>query len=100
MFEYTIPILIIKKSNKKFRICINYKILNKFIIKNRNTFFLIKNILIKLCFIKYYNKFDIITIFNEIRIRQNNKKKTFFIKYNLFEYIVMFFELYNVFDIF
>ena len=88
--------LIIKKSNNKLRICVNYKVLNKLIIKNRNAFFLIRNILIKLCFVKYFNKFDIIAIFNEIQMRYNDKKKTtFFIKYDFFEYVVMLFELYN-----
>ena len=80
--------------------CVNYKTLNKFIIKNRNAFFLIKNILVKLCFVKYYNKFDIIIVFNEIRILQNNKKTTFFTKYDFFEYVVMLFELCNTFNIF
>jgi len=47
--------------------------------------------------IKYYSKFDIIVVFNKIRMRFNNKHKTIFIIcYSLFKYIVIFFELYNV----
>jgi len=46
---------------------------------------------------RFYNKFNIISIFNEIRMRFDNKLKTIFIIcYNLFEYIVIFFELCNV----
>ena len=99
--KYVISMLIIKKLNKKLRICVNYKTLNKFIIKNRNTFSLIKNTLIKLCFVKYFNKFNIIAIFNEIQMLYNNKKKTtFFIKYDFFEYVVILFKLYNTFKTF
>ena len=101
IFEYVVSIFIIKKLNEKLRMCVNYKTLNEFIIKNRNAFFLIKNTLIKLCFVKYYSKFDIITIFNKIRMRQNDEKKiAFFTKYNFFEYVVMLFELYNTLNTF
>ena len=99
--KYVISMLIIKKLNNKLRIYVDYKILNKFIIKNRNAFPLIRNTLAKLCFAKYFSKFDIIAIFNKIRMRYSDKKKTtFFIKYNLFKYVVMLFELCNAFEIF
>jgi len=95
--QYAISTLIIKKSNKELRICVNYRDLNALTIKNRNTLLLIRKILQQLCKIRYYNKFDIIVVFNEIRIRFNNKYKTIFIIcYNLFEYVVISFELYNV----
>ena len=101
MLKYVVSMLIIKKLNNKLRVCVDYKALNKFIIKNRNAFFLIKDILAKLCFVKYFNKFDIIAIFNEIRMRYNDKKKTtFFIKYDFFEYVVMLFKLCNASKIF
>ena len=100
-FRFVIFVLIIKKFEKNFRICINYKLFNALIIKNRNCFFLIKEILIRFCAVKYYIKFDIIAIFNEIRIRKNNEKKTtFLIKYDLYEYVVMFFDFCNVFETF
>jgi len=51
----------------------------------------------RLCKIKYYNKFNIIVVFNEIRMRFDNKYKTIFIiRYNLFEHVVISFKLYNV----
>ena len=75
----------------------NYRIFNKLIIKNRNVSFLIRDILIYLYYIKIYNKFDIIIVFNDIRIRFDDEKKIIFIiKYNLFEYVIISFELYNV----
>ena len=96
IFSYIVFILIVKKFNKEFRIYVDYKIFNAFIIFNRNASLLIKKIFIKLCVIKIYNKFDIIIIFNEIKIKKNYKKKiVFLIKYNLYEYIIMFFKLCN-----
>ena len=96
MFEYAISIFIIKKSNNKLRVCVDYKVLNGLIIKNQNVLSLIRDMLIKLCFARYYSKFDIITIFNEIRMKKSDKKKTtFFIRYDFFEYVIMLFELYN-----
>ena len=69
-FEYAISILIIKKFENDLRMCVDYKIFNILIIKNKNAFSLIKKILTKLCSIKIYNKFDIIIAFNEIRIQK------------------------------
>ena len=94
--KYVVSILIVKKSNDDLKVCVDYKTLNAFTIKNRNVSSLIKNTLIKLCFVKYYNKFDIIEAFNEIKMRENDEKKTIFlIKYELFEYVIMSFELCN-----
>ena len=47
-------------------------------IKNCNILFLIKKTLIKLYIVKIFNKFDIIIIFNEIRIKKRNVKKIAF----------------------
>ena len=93
---YATSILIIKKSNKRLKIYIDYRILNALIILNKNVLLLIKEILIKLYAIKIYSKFDIIIAFNEIRIKKDDEYKiAFLIRYNLFEYNVISFELYN-----
>ena len=52
IFLYIIFVLIVKKFDDDLRICVNYRALNALIIRNRNTFLLIKNILIKLYMIK------------------------------------------------
>ena len=100
-FWYVASILIIKKLDKKFRVCVDYKALNNFIIKNRNVFSLIKDTLTRLCKIKWYNKFDIIVVFNEIRIRESDEKKTIFLtRYELFGYVVIFFNFCNALETF
>ena len=63
-------------------------------------FFLIKKFLTRLCVVKIYNKFDIIVVFNKTRVEKNRKKKTFLTRYELFEYVIMSFELYNALEIF
>ena len=51
--------------------------------------------------VKIYNKFNIIVVFNEIEMRSKNEKKTiFFIRHDLYEYVIIFFELCNVSNIF
>lgn len=100
-FEYATSILIIQKLENNLKICVDYKILNVLIIKNKNAFSLMKKTLIKLCSIKMYSKFDIIIAFNEIRIKKENEKKTTFsTRYELFEYVIISFELFNISEIF
>ena len=55
--------------------CVNYRTFNVLIIKNRNCLLLIRKTFVKLYATKYYIKFDVIAIFNKIRIRENDKKK-------------------------
>ena len=75
---------------------INYQALNTLIILNKNASLLIKKTLTNFCVTRIYNKFDIIIIFNEIRVKDNYKKRIiFFIKYDLYKYIIIFFKLYN-----
>ena len=94
--SYATFILIVKKSNEGFRICVDYWVLNALIISNHNASSLIKKTLAKLCAAKIYNKFDIIIVFNEIKVKKNHKEKTaFLIKYDLYEYMIMPFELCN-----
>ena len=95
---YIAFIFIVKKLNKEFKLYVNYRTFNALIIFNRNASLLIKKILIKFYAIRIYNKFDIIIIFNEIRIKKDYKKRiAFLIKYDFYKYIIMLFDLYNVF---
>ena len=96
ILSYATSILIIKKLNEDLRICVNYRALNALIIFNRNALLLIKKTLVKLYIAKIYSKFNIIIIFNEIRIRSDHEYKTIFLtRYELFEYIIILFRLYN-----
>ena len=99
--HYVASIFIVKKVDERLRVYVNYRALNELIIKNKNASSLIRDILIRLCSIKIYIKFNIIAIFNEIRIRENDQKKIVFVsRYELYEYVMMFFDLCNVLETF
>ena len=99
--SYAAPVLIVKKLNEDLRICVNYRVFNNVTIKNRNVSLLFRNILARLCQVKIYNKFDIIVVFNEVRMKfEHEKKIVFIIRYKFFKYVVMSFDLYNVFETF
>ena len=99
--KYAALVLIVKKLDEGLRVCVNYRALNALIIKNRNAPSLIKDIFSRFCVVKWYNKFDIITIFNEIRMREKDEKKIAFLtRYDLFKYVVILFDLCNAFKIF
>ena len=93
---YTVLVLIVKKPDGGLRVCVDYRALNALTIKNRNVPPLIHETLNRLYSARIYTKFDVIVIFNEIRIREGDEEKiTFLIRYRLFEYIIMLFRLYN-----
>ena len=99
--SYVVSMLIVKKSNEDLQICVNYRAFNNIIIKNRNVSSLLRDILARLCQVKIYNKFDIIIVFNEVRMKFKHEKKTvFIICYEFFKYVVMSFDLCNVFETF
>ena len=59
--------------------------------------FFIQKTLDRICNFKYFIKINIITTFNCLRMNFENKKYTIFrIRFDLFEYLIMFFELCNV----
>ena len=93
-FDYAAFVLIMKKFEKKLKMCIDYRALNALTIKNKNNSSFIKKTLVRLCVVKYYIKLNVIIAFNKIRIIENDEKKTiFFIKYELYEYVIMFFDV-------
>ena len=101
IFLNTTSTLIIEKFDESLRVCVNYKIFNALTIKNCNALSIIKNILIRLYVVKFYNKFDIIVAFNEIRMKEDDEKKIAFLtRYKLFKYVVMSFEFCNAFETF
>ena len=98
---YIVLILIVKKLDRGLRIYIDYRSLNALTVKNRNTLPLIRETLARLYIVKIYMKFNIIAVFNEIRIKAGEEEKTvFLIRYSLFEYMVIPFGLCNALSTF
>src|SRR5436190_7166272 len=69
----TILILLVKKSKKDIKICINYKEFNILTLRNYYLIFLICKTLNTLCNTKYYMKMNIIITFNKFRITEKKK---------------------------
>ena len=95
-FETAAFVLFVKKFDEDFRFCVNYKDFNAVIVKNRYSLFLIFEILNRFSRVKIFIKFDIIVAFNKIRIRKKNEFLIAFrIHFELFEYLIMLFDLCN-----
>ena len=95
-FEIAVFILFVKKFDKNFRFCVNYKNFNAVIVKNRYFLFLIFETFNRFNQVKIFIKLDIIVAFNKIRIRKKNEFLIVFrTRFKLFEYLIMFFDLCN-----
>jgi hypothetical protein len=89
-------ILFVKKTNDKFRLCVNYKKLNEIIIRNRYSLFFINENLNKLFETKIFIKLNVRDVFHRIRVRKENEwKTTFRCRFDHYQYKMMFFELTN-----
>ena len=87
-------VFFIWKFNKDLRFCVNYRALNAIIIKNRYLLFLIQKTLSRIYKIKIFIIFDIIVIFNKLRIIKEKKwKTTFKTRYNLYKSFIINFDL-------
>jgi hypothetical protein len=73
-----VSILFAKKPDSGFRFCVDYRILNNIIIKNRYPLSLIKKTLNRFSEIRYFIKINIIAAFNRIRIKKMINKKRYF----------------------
>ncbi len=86
----------ILKKNEKSRLCVDYQNFNKIIRKNRHLLSLIIQMLNQLKDCRFFIKIDLTDVYNRIRIKKNDEwKTTFCIRYEHFEYLMMFFDLTN-----
>jgi len=83
------------------RLYIDYRALNKVIIKNRYLLMLINKLINRLLDVKIYIKLDLRDIYYRIRIKKEDEWKiTFRTRYGFWEYMIIFFGLINVSVIF
>ncbi|KAK9652865.1 hypothetical protein HCH54_010281 [Aspergillus fumigatus] len=88
------PILFVKKPGGGIRICVDYRALNAITVKDRYPLPLTKETLNNLKGMKYFTKIDIISAFNNIRIKEGQEYLTAFrTRLGLFESLVMPFGL-------
>ena len=90
----TSPVLFVKKPGGGLRLCMDFRALNEISVKDRYPLPLIKETLNNLDGMKYFTKIDIISAFNNVRMKEGHEKFTAFLtRFGLFESLVMPFGL-------
>ncbi len=95
-FQMIISVLFIKKFEEELCFCVNYWDLNAITVKNQYSLSLISETLNHLSQAKIFIKLNIISAFNQLRIKEEDEVFIVFCTwFELFEYLVMLFNLCN-----
>ena len=90
-------VFFIRKLNEDLRFCVNYRALNVIIIKNRYSLSLIQKTLSQIYKVEIFITFNIIVVFNKLRIIKGEEWKTAFkTRYNLYEFLIINFDLCEI----
>ena len=96
-----VSILFMSKKDRRIRLYVNYRGLNKIIIKNYCSLPLISKILDWMISTKCFTKLNLQDAFHQIQIKRKDEWKTaFYTCYDHFEYMIMSFNLINASAIF
>jgi hypothetical protein len=94
-------VLFLKKKDGTLQLCIDYKQLNKVIIKNKYSLSQINNLFDQLKRAKVFSKINLRFRYYQLRIKDLDVSKTAFrTQYEHFEFLIMPFELTNAPTIF
>ena len=93
---FGMPILFVLRKGGQWCMCIDYRALNKIIVKNMYLLLKVEELMDRLHGARCFTKLDLYSRYHQIRLREEDFQKTAFMtRYGAFEYLVMPFGLCN-----
>ena len=87
------PVLFVKKKDETMRLCIDYKQLNKIMIKNKYPLPRIDDLFVQLQGASAFFKIDLRSGYHQLKIKESDVPKTTFkTRYGHYEFLVMFLD--------